>query len=184
MDNTKIMNFNFINDENPLYLTSQLITYIGNKRKLVPWIMGIIQEIGTNLKVLDGFAGSGVVSRALMSNCSELHSNDMEYYSYILLRCFLETPTLDQIGRIDKHFDTILKIPADTGYIAKLYSPENTAEPLDGERCFYTRENAVIIDTLMKYIEGVEPDIKHYLMGPLLIKSSINVNTAGVFRGF
>ena len=168
----------------PDFVLQPMITYIGNKRKLVPWIMEIIQEIGTNLKVLDGFAGSGVVSRALMSNCSELHSNDMEYYSYILLRCFLETPTLEQIGRIDKHFDTISKIPADTGYIAKLYSPENTAEPLDGERCFYTRENAVIIDTLMKYIEGVEPDIKHYLMGPLLIKASINVNTAGVFRGF
>jgi len=168
----------------PDFVLQPMITYIGNKRKLVPWIMEIIQEIGTNLTVLDGFAGSGVVSRALMSICSELHSNDMEYYSYILLKCFLETPTLEQIGRIDRHFDAILKIPAETGYIATLYSPENTAKPLDGERCFYTRENAMFIDASIKYIEGVEPDIKHYLMGPLLIKASINVNTAGVFRGF
>ena len=166
------------------FVLQPMITYIGNKRKLVPWIMDIIQEIGTNLIVLDGFAGSGVVSRALMSICSELHSNDIEYYSYILLKCFLETPTLEQIGRIDRHFDTILKFPVYTGYITKLYSPENTDKPLDGERCFYTRENALIIDTWIKYIEGVEPDIKHYLMGPLLIKASINVNTAGVFRGF
>jgi adenine-specific DNA-methyltransferase len=169
------------------FVLQPMITYIGNKRKLVPWIMEIVRDIHKeigNLKVLDGFAGSGVVSRALMPYCSELHSNDMEYYSYILLRCFLETPTLEQIGRIDRHFDIMLNLPSETGYIARLYSPENTAEPVAGERCFYTRENAVMIDTLMKYIKGVEPDIQHYLLGPLLIKASIHVNTAGVFRGF
>jgi adenine-specific DNA-methyltransferase len=164
------------------FVLQPMITYIGNKRKLVPWIIDIIKEIGTNLKILDGFAGSGVVSRALMQYCSELHSNDMEYYSYILLRCFLETPTLEQKERIDKHFAA--NIVPEYGFISKLYSPENTVEPVQGERCFYTRENALIIDAWMKYIDGVEPDIKHYLLGPLLIKASIHVNTAGVFRGF
>jgi len=169
----------------PDFVLQPMITYIGNKRKLVPWIMDVIKrEVGINIRVFDGFAGSGVVSRALMSICSELHSNDMEYYSYILLRCFLETPTLEQKSRIDKHFDHILSLPNETGYIANLYSPINTDNPLADERCFYTRENAIIIDTLIKYIKDVEPDIKHYLLGPLLIKASINVNTAGVFRGF
>lgn len=169
----------------PEFVLQPMITYIGNKRKLVPWIIKTIQdEIGCDLKILDAFAGSGVVSRALMSVCSELHTNDMEYYSYILLRCFLETPTSEQLERISKHFDSILKFPAETGYISLHYSPKNTNEPLDGERCFYTRENAILIDTFMKYIFQVEPDIRHYLLGPLLIKASINVNTAGVFRGF
>ena len=169
----------------PEFVLQPMITYIGNKRKLVPWIIKTIQdEIGCDLKILDAFAGSGVVSRALMSVCSELHTNDMEYYSYVLLRCFLETPTSEQMERISKHFDSILKFPAETGYISLHYSPKNTNEPLDGERCFYTRENAIIIDTFMKYIFQVEPDIRHYLLGPLLIKASINVNTAGVFRGF
>ena len=171
------------------FVLQPMITYIGNKRKLVPWIMEIVydihKEIGNdkrNLKILDGFAGSGVVSRALMPYCSELHSNDMEYYSYILLRCFLETPTSEQKERIDKHFATMIK--PEYGFISKLYSPQNTSEPVIGERCFYTRENAMIIDAWMKYIDGVEHDIKHYILGPLLIKASINVNTAGVFRGF
>ena len=169
----------------PEFVLQPMITYIGNKRKLVPWIIKTIQdEIGCDLKILDAFAGSGVVSRALMSVCSELHTNDMEYYSYVLLRCFLETPTSEQMERISKHFDSILKFPAETGYISLHYSPKNTNEPLDGERCFYTRENAILIDTFMKYIFQVEPDIRHYLLGPLLIKASINVNTAGVFRGF
>ena len=53
------------------YLSSQIITYIGNKRKLVPEIekevIKIKELFGRNLVSLDGFSGSGVVSR--ISTC-------------------------------------------------------------------------------------------------------------------
>jgi adenine-specific DNA-methyltransferase len=170
------------------FVLQPMITYIGNKRKLVPWIMEVVEEIRAQfgeLTILDGFAGSGVVSRALMPFCSTLHSNDMELYSYVLLRCFLETPTSEQKLRIDFHFQEMEKlVPTEIGFISKLYSPKNTLLPTAEERVFYTRENAMIIDTLLKYISTIEEDIKHYLLGPLIIKASINVNTAGVFRGF
>ena len=39
------------------------------------------------------------------------------------------------------------------GIICKLYAPKNTKDIKEGERCFYTRENALIIDTLRKYIK-------------------------------
>ena len=170
------------------YVMQPMITYIGNKRKLVPWIMEVIESIfpdRKNLVILDGFAGSGVVSRALMSFCSELYSNDMEYYSYILLRCFLETPTEEQRRLIEGHFEAMRLLDYNnTGFITQLYSPADTHSVKSGERCFYTRENAMIIDTLLNYIFSGEEEIRHYLLGPLIIKASINVNTAGVFRGF
>lgn len=174
------------------FVLQPMITYIGNKRKLVPWIMEVVEEICTKLRTkklhtLDGFAGSGVVSRALMPFCSQLHSNDMEYYSSILLRCFLHTPNPEQRIEIDKHFEEIEKLcenPTEVGFISKLYSPKNTNNPTADERVFYTRENAMIIDTLLKYISSIEDELKPYFLGPLLIKASINVNTAGVFRGF
>jgi adenine-specific DNA-methyltransferase len=171
------------------FVLQPMITYIGNKRKLVPWIMEIVEKIASNkkLNVLDGFAGSGVVSRALMPFCSQLHSNDLEYYSYILLRCFLETPSLAQKVEINKCFEEMERLclfPTEVGFISKLYSPKNTETPSADERVFYTRENAMIIDTLLKYIFSVNKDIQQYLLAPLLIKASIHVNTAGVFRGF
>lgn len=54
--------------EHPAYLTDQLITYIGNKRGLLPFIgSGLTrarQLIGRDeVTFLDLFAGSGVVSR-------------------------------------------------------------------------------------------------------------------------
>lgn len=174
------------------FVLQPMITYIGNKRKLVPWIMDVVEnicsELGTDkISALDGFAGSGVVSRALMSFCSVLHTNDIEYYSYILLKCFLETPSLEIRIEIDRHFEEIEKLcknPIEVGFISRLYSPKNTNAPNPDERVFYTRENAMIIDTLLKYILNINDEIKPYLLGPLLIKASINVNTAGVFRGF
>ena len=51
--------------ENNDYLKKQLITYIGNKRRLLDFIessvLDIRTELGRKLIVLDGFAGSGCV---------------------------------------------------------------------------------------------------------------------------
>jgi adenine-specific DNA-methyltransferase len=77
------------------------------------------------------------------------------------------------------------KGPYKEGIISKLYAPKDTNNIKEGERCFYTRENALIIDTLRDYIEyKVEVDIKNYCLVPLLNKASIHTNTAGVFKGF
>jgi len=77
------------------------------------------------------------------------------------------------------------KGPYIEGIITRDYAPQNTKKILAGERCFYTRENALIIDTLRKYIsENIPEEIQVYCLVPLLNKASINVNTAGVFKGF
>jgi len=178
------------------YVHQPMITYIGNKRKLVSWILDIIQRIlpTDSLRVLDGFAGSGVVSRALRSAktnsnplCAELHSNDLEYYSYLVLRCYLETPTEAQQSRIRHHAARMrARYPeqAREGWVARLYAPRDTAHPTEGERCFYTRENALLLDTYLPTLFEAEEDIRHWLLAPLLVQASIHVNTAGVFRGF
>lgn len=170
------------------FVFQPMITYIGNKRKLVPWIMDVVAEIqqkhGRLLRAVDGFAGSGVVSRALLPFCSELHSNDMEYYSSILLRCFLISPMADQHAALLHHQNMINALEPIEGWVTRLYAPQNTDAPVAGERCFYTRENAMRIDAMLRYIFEQPSELLPYLLGPLLVKASINVNTAGVFRGF
>ena len=54
--------------EVPQYLKSQIITYMGNKRKVLPHIHQVMNEIKMDLnkdtlQIGDGFAGSGIVSR-------------------------------------------------------------------------------------------------------------------------
>ena len=183
------------NDESSdAYVYQTMLTCIGNKRKLVKNIRAIVEEIKTTLQketlnIVDGFAGSSVVSRELTYVADHLYTNDLEYYSYLMAYCYLVTPSADQQERIQKHIEVMNKLakngPYTEGIIAKLYAPKETKNVKEGERCFYTRENALIIDTLRKYIEDhVEEDIQTYCLVPLLNKASIHTNTAGVFKGF
>jgi adenine-specific DNA-methyltransferase len=54
--------------ENPAYLTAQLLTYLGNKRALLPFLekgVGRVQKrLGRKkLSIFDAFSGSGIVAR-------------------------------------------------------------------------------------------------------------------------
>jgi len=187
-------------DEDTLFTTDtftyqSMLTCIGNKRKLIPHIFEIVDNLRNRLQkpklaIMDAFTGSGVVIRGLMSLCDQVYTNDLEQYAHIMSRCFLETPTTEVQARIAAHIDEMNRVAATGPYrldgpISRLYAPQNTDDIKVGERCFYTRENALIIDTLRQYIaDSVEPELQNYLLAPLLIKASIHTNTAGVFKGF
>lgn len=176
------------------FVFQTMLTCIGNKRKLVGEISRIVDELcikmdKTKLNILDGFSGSTVVSRMLAKKSQMLYCNDMEYYAYVMAICFLCKPTVSQQEEIQKHInimnDIALNGPYEIGFITRLYAPLNTQNIIEGERAFYTRENALIIDTLRSYIaKNVPKDIQAYCLAPLLTRASIHVNTAGVFKGF
>jgi adenine-specific DNA-methyltransferase len=84
------------------FLTSQLITYLGNKRKLIPFIDETVNEIITNdnrlskkgsskINFFDIFSGSGVVSRYAKMKGFNVFSNDLELYSKIINEAILNT---------------------------------------------------------------------------------------------
>jgi adenine-specific DNA-methyltransferase len=184
-----------IMDESDDFTFQTMLTCIGNKRKLVGHIRDITESLRQRLNkdklcIMDGFTGSGVVARALAPMCHTMITNDLENYAYLMSRCFLQTPSALQQLRISEHINHMNKLAIsgtyfEEGIIAKLYAPQNTNDVKMGERCFYTRENALIIDTLRKYISDyVEPELQVYCLVPLLIKASIHTNTAGVFKGF
>lgn len=181
--------------ENQKFLTDQIITYIGNKRSLLTFIDEGIQLVKNRLNkdklsTLDGFAGSGVVSRYLKQYSNILISNDFEEYSYVINSCFLSNKS-DVDEELIKHYIDDLNVKKyrtdlGMGIIEELYSPKDTKNPQQGERCFYTNENAKIIDNIRRTISEYKLDrnIEKFLISPLLIKSSINNNTGGVFKGF
>jgi adenine-specific DNA-methyltransferase len=180
---------------NDAFVFQPMLTCIGNKRKLIPHITQIVSELQTRinptknehkLKMADGFAGSGVVSRALLRYASELHTNDMEVYSYLMACCHLKRPSIEEQQEIQYHIEAANNLNMNIeGVVCKLYAPQNTDNIQPGERCFYTRENALRIDTMRKYIdEKVPKHLQVYILTPLLIKASIHTNTAGVFKGF
>jgi|TARA_R110000822_G_scaffold267559_1_gene391060 adenine-specific DNA-methyltransferase len=156
-----------------------MITYIGNKRKLVDTIENVIKRLKPK-SCADAFVGSGVVSRMLLTHCEQLHVNDLEKYCETLSTCFLKTPSRVDQEDIIEHIKLMNVVPDKNGLITELYSPN-----VNCDRCFYTPENARRIDAMMYYIQHNVPDhLKSYCLGPLIVKASIHTNTSGVFKGF
>jgi adenine-specific DNA-methyltransferase len=176
------------------YVLQTMLTCLGNKRSLVSHIRDAADEVckrlgKSRLRILDGFGGSAVVSRKLSYVASSLHYNDMEEYAYLMGKCSVETPTAPQRARIAVHISAMNDLAASgpyvRGFVSELYAPGDTENIEAGERCFYTQENAQIIDTLRAYISNnVEDELQSYCLVPLLNKASIHANTSGVFKGF
>jgi adenine-specific DNA-methyltransferase len=166
------------------YVHQPMITYIGNKRKLV----GVIEKVVKRLQpktCVDAFSGSGVVSRTLLTSCDTLYVNDLERYCEVLSQCFLKTPTDPEREYIKKHLENMNACPGVEGFFSELYAPRDSSAIQEGERCFFTKENANRIDGMLAYIDAhVPPHLKSYCLGPLVVKVSIHTNTSGVFKGF
>ncbi len=190
-------------NENPEFLQSQLITYIGNKRALLDFIgdgVKIVQSrLGKEkLNCLDVFAGSGIVSRYLKQFASSVTVNDLENYSCIINRCYLANKSSVDFDRLHQLYTDVVKsINArvlelekhgdlkSAGFISELYSPLDMNNILQSERCFYTPYNAAYIDVARQLIEEKVPaEYRDFFIAPLLSEASIHANTAGIFKGF
>jgi len=181
------------------YLTTQIITYMGNKRKLLPMIEEALAEIQKELQtktpliIGDGFAGSGVVSRLFKTIAGELYTNDLAGYSQTLNTCYLSSPTQPTRTQIKKCIDEANKKadeaneskagPLTDKWISKHWSPENPTIT-QKDRAYFTCENGRRIDTIRNYIETLPKKIQPYILAPLLVESSIHNNTNGQFAAF
>jgi adenine-specific DNA-methyltransferase len=168
-----------------------MFTYLGNKRKLLDGIEELVIEIKNTLgvdtlRILDGFTGSTVVARMLANHASIIHTNDLEYYSFIAAKCFLERPDEIQKIQISNHINKMNSVSiVEPGIITTMYAPKNTNDIKEGERCYFTRENALRIDYWRNYVDKeIELELKYWVLCPILIAMSINSNSMGHFKSF
>ena len=195
MSNTSLLLFqDYIIDFDNQFFRSQLITYIGNKRRLLRFINegieNIKRELGKEkLVILDGFSGSGAVSRLLKYHASELWVNDFEDYCEVISKCYLTNRSevdVDYLSNTIKWLnENKLKSRGKIGFIEKNYAPANDNNIKPGERVFYTNKNAKIIDNLKNLIfKKISYKTRHFFLAPLIVEASIHTNTSGVFKGF
>jgi adenine-specific DNA-methyltransferase len=176
------------------YLKDQIITYMGNKRKLIDIIEKELEEIKKKenkekLKIGDGFAGSGIVSRLFKKGEKELYTNDLAGYSKTLNECYLSSINKRELNKVKKYIDEANK-KADEGvidmserWISRHWSPKDE-EIKENERVYYTNKNGKRIDIMRNYIETIPEKYRSFLLGPLLVESSIHNNTNGQFGAY
>jgi adenine-specific DNA-methyltransferase len=176
--------------ENSEYLAKQIITYIGNKRKLLPFIessiLAVKKELNADkLTFLDMFSGTGIVSRLFKKHASLIIANDLEDYSCCTDKCYLSNKNEINLKVLSEIQKMVLDSPVIyDGLFSTLYAPIDDDDIKIGERVFYTRKNAVFLDTVRTALETVPKSLRNYFIAPLLAEASIHTNTSGIFKGF
>jgi adenine-specific DNA-methyltransferase len=175
------------------YLEDQLITYLGNKRKLIGNIEKCVQEISKKLgkdrlNILEPFCGSGSVSRMLKLYSDKLVVNDLEDYCSTLAKCYLASPNREQYEKIKKTLEIMNRhkfSKVAPSFVRQHYAPNDDKGIVEGERVYYTQYNAHIIDTFAHHIFNHTPiSDRCFYLAPLLTQCSVHTNTSGTFNSY
>lgn len=162
------------------------MNYIGSKHKLSPFIKKTITSVvGEPLDTLifcDLFAGTGIVGRAFKKQVKQVIANDIEYYSYVLNKNYIENNnSLKTNERI--HF--LNNLNGVNGFIFNNYS-ENGSE----NRLYFSEVNGKKIDAIRQQIAqwkslGEINNNEYFFLLASLIESADKVaNTASVYGAF
>ena len=177
------------------YTFSQLIPYIGNKRKLLNLIQEAIKLTRlTNGTFVDLFSGSTVVARCAKQLGFRVLANDWEPYSHqIAVGTVVQNqiPPFTALGGCENAFRTLNELDPIEGYFALHLCPEDDDNPdHETDRQFFMRKNGMKIDAMRERIEewrmsdSITDDEFGYLMAAFAYSVSWVSNTSGVFKGF
>jgi len=162
------------------------MNYIGSKQKLSSFISTSVSSVvGDDLSqkiFCDLFAGTGIIGRTFKTNVKKVISNDLEYYSYILNKNYIENhETLDFYSIIEElnHLNGI------EGFIFNEYSENGNQK-----RLYFSEYNGKKIDAIRQQIEIWEKEkiinskTYYFLLASLLESADKVANTASVYGAY
>jgi len=165
------------------------MNYIGSKLKLCQsFLPATIKSVcGDDLsgKVFcDIFAGTGIVGRTFKTSVKKVISNDVEYYSYVLNKNYIENhrEIKDKMERIEELNSLSL---IENGFIYKNYCLGGS-----GERQYFSDENGKRIDSIRTKIEEwkcegkISDSLYYFLLCSLLECADKVANTASVYGAY
>jgi adenine-specific DNA-methyltransferase len=185
--------------------------YIGNKTRLLPFLMGTVERLGLSPKTAhDAFSGTAAVGRALKEAGWRVASSDLMTYSYVFQRAYVvaqRSPSFAALRAGDPELRRALRSPAfrksiagkgalgvvseylarwvdvERGFIGTHFAPA-------GGRMYFTQENADRIDAIRRRLHewwsaGLIQDDAYYVLLAALIEGADRVaNTAGVYAAY
>ena len=137
------------------------MNYIGSKRSVLNYIDNTIQEFtkikDNNVVFCDIFAGTSSVGRYFKNRGYHIISNDIEYYSYVNAKHYIENNKEISFEKLKKSgiqdvFVYLNGLKNKKGFIYKNYTMEGT-KGQEYERQYFTENNAQKIDSVRIKIE-------------------------------
>ena len=136
------------------------------------------------MKVSDIFAGTGIVGKTFKTSVKKVISNDVEYYSYVLNKNYIENHRpLDNKNEL---LDELNSLPLiSDGFIYSNYFLGG-----NGERQYFSDNNGKKIDTIRTTIENwktegrISNNMYYFLLCSLLECADKVANTASVYGAY
>lgn len=162
------------------------MNYIGSKYSLLDFLETTIGEVtgykdGDNYVFGDLFAGTGVVGQTYKAKGCTVIANDIQYYSYVLNKHYIENiPELDT--RLLEKLNTLT--PA-AGFVYNNY-----CEGSGSGRNYFTNENGQKCDAIRIELEqlhttgDINDNIYYYYLASLVNSIDKYANTASVYGAF
>ena len=161
--------------------------YIGNKTRLLPFILRTLKRTGIPVgSVHDAFAGTASVSRALKAEGWRVRSSDLLMSSYVFQRAYVVAERADP--RLEEMSRELSSLAPRDGFISRYFSPAGGVES-EG-RMYFTPVNAGRIDAAREQLarwwrEAKIDDDTYYLLLAGIIEGADRVaNTAGVYASY
>ncbi|MCC5943738.1 MAG: DNA adenine methylase [Bernardetiaceae bacterium] len=158
------------------------MNYIGSKRKLSDFIIQEIQQKVPHLSdkiFAELFGGTGIIARRLKTKVKQVISNDVEFYSFVLLRNYIAN--CRPLPEAAERLAFLNRLKGIEGFIYQNYcSP--------AERFYFADENGKRIDAIRTQIEKwkteISEDLYYFLLASLLEAADKVANTASVYGAF
>jgi len=163
-----------------------VMNYIGSKQSLLDFLETTIEEFtgykeGDSFVFGDLFAGTGVVGQRYKEKGHSVISNDIQYYSYVLNKHYIENiPKLDD--SLLEYFNNLNPVK---GFIYNNY-----CEGSGSGRNYFTNENGMKCDAVRIELERlyrageINDNLYFYYLASLINSIDKYANTASVYGAF
>lgn len=144
------------------------IKYIGSKRKLVPFIVDLVNQLSPGGSVLDLFSGTSRVGHALKARGHKVVSNDYMTFAETIARCYVQADAEAWLDSATKLVAEMNSVPGSAGYFTETFCNKSRFfMPKNGERIDAIREaiaekelppelEAVMLVSLMEAADRVD----------------------------
>jgi len=177
------------------------MNYIGSKLRLSDWIIETITKTYTQsnssrplsqITFAELFAGTGIISRKLKLSVNQIIANDLEPYSCILLKNYIENTKAIPNERIVFLIEELnnLSVKTQNNKEPKGFIYQNYCEGSGSQRLYFSDDNGKKIDVIRQKIEEwkennfVSQSEYFFLLASLLESADRVANTASVYGAF
>lgn len=150
-----------------------MIKYLGSKRKLIPYILGVVKAFPDAKSVMDVFSGTSRVGHALKKHGYRVIANDYATFAATLARCYVQADAEDRLVEAGKLISEFNRIPGRYGYFTETFCVRSRFfHPKNGERIDAIREAIAA--------KNLDPELEAILLTSLMEAADRVDSTTGV----